>query len=270
MTVRADRDAVRVIYHALGLEAAASWQSVPLIDMRPVGWPARDAPHTVPASGLRFPWADAVYLSDPVQKNGVLVATRISPPIDGAPADAVAVCRGVLTHGVTDRKTLLVTYSLSNTEHAELSLNHALGWTKRDGAQELWHAGMDLPKPLLGWVLLSAQKSIWDLGYLSQCPEYLVEVKPNGATPSRKSRKTAKTKPWLREDLPTVILIDPSKAREYGHRVDRGGTHASPIPHQRRGHWRRLDDDRRVWVRPSWVGDPEWRYQGSRYRVVQT
>lgn len=34
-----------------------------------------------------------------------------------------------------------------------------------------------------------------------------------------------------------------------------GGTHASPRKHQRRGHWRTLGEDKKVWVKDCWVGD---------------
>ena len=105
---------------------------------------------------------------------------------------------------------------------------------------------------------------------------HLVEVSPTSSRTPRTS-KTAKSKPWLRDDLPTVILISPDEARHYGHRVEPKGSHASPRPHQRRGHWKTLRSERyavekrgtRVWVRPAWIGDPEWVFQGNRYKVVQ-
>lgn len=39
-----------------------------------------------------------------------------------------------------------------------------------------------------------------------------------------------------------------------GNRPSMGGTHASPIPHWRSGHFRRLSDDKVVWVRPCIIG----------------
>lgn len=113
-----------------------------------------------------------------------------------------------------------------------------------------------------------------DIKYITQSPKHLVEIRPiiNGV--QRRAAKTARKKPWLRDDLPTTILLDPTEAKEYGHRIDRGGTHASPIPHQRRGHWRQLRSDRykekkAVWVKGSWIGDTEWTYNGREYRVVE-
>lgn len=40
------------------------------------------------------------------------------------------------------------------------------------------------------------------------------------------------------------------------HDLSRGGTHASPRFHHRRGHIRRLAGDRKTWVRPHIVGEP--------------
>jgi hypothetical protein len=50
-----------------------------------------------------------------------------------------------------------------------------------------------------------------------------------------------------------VADIDPSRIAEAAARL--GGTHASPRWHIRRGHWRRLGDGRRVFVRECEVGD---------------
>jgi hypothetical protein len=45
-----------------------------------------------------------------------------------------------------------------------------------------------------------------------------VEVRPiSDPAHAERARKTALLKPWLREDLPHVILLDPTTARAYGH-----------------------------------------------------
>lgn len=110
--------------------------------------------------------------------------------------------------------------------------------------------------------------------YLTSCPEHLVEV-AREAPPTPREIKTRKTKPWASPLFRRVILLDPTKATLYGHRIDRGGAHASPHPHQRRGHWATLRADRygdnrgkQVWRRPAWVGDREWVFEGNRYKVV--
>lgn len=105
-----------------------------------------------------------------------------------------------------------------------------------------------------------------------------VEISPP-PQPSGRSRKRQRMQrrwqrePWLREDLKTVIWIDFAQAKtRYGYR---GGSHVSPRPHQRRGHWRTYRAEKwgvrrgtRQWVRPTWVGDPEWVHHGRHYKVI--
>lgn len=54
---------------------------------------------------------------------------------------------------------------------------------------------------------------------------------------------------WHRVEIAPERLVRTSEPR--------GGTHASPRWHVRRGHWRQLADGRRVFVRACEVGDPE-------------
>jgi hypothetical protein len=112
---------------------------------------------------------------------------------------------------------------------------------------------------------------------LQRTDKHFVEVKadPKGFSEKRrrKMKKTASKFPWLDETLPHVVLIDPTKVREY--REPQGGTHASPQPHQRRGHWRTYRSEKfknargqRRRVKPAWIGDREWIHRGSVYRVI--
>ncbi len=84
--------------------------------------------------------------------------------------------------------------------------------------------------------------------------------------------KTEKLKPWLSPRRMTYIIIDPARSGEYGHpsgaALSAGRRHASPVPHARRGHWRRLSPERRSWIRPAWVGATEWKHEGRTYRML--
>ncbi len=115
------------------------------------------------------------------------------------------------------------------------------------------------------------------LAYLSLCDQHLVERRAAGKEAgSERSRRTARLKPWLDERLPQVILIDPDRVGDF--RTAGGGTggaHASPCPHQRRGHWKTLSAERfkaargrRLWIKPLWVGDRVWERDGQVYRVL--
>jgi hypothetical protein len=87
-----------------------------------------------------------------------------------------------------------------------------------------------------------------------------------------REEKTERLKPWVASRRETFVMIDPSRAGDYGHpsmtRPDLPGHHSSPVPHPRRGHWRRLPPDRKTWVRQSWVGSREWQHEGRTYKIV--
>jgi hypothetical protein len=62
----------------------------------------------------------------------------------------------------------------------------------------------------------------------------------------------------------TVVKIDPEIIKSY---AAKGGTHASPRPHLRRGHIRRLDEERKTVVRPSFVNASGGIIPPPQYRV---
>ena len=93
-------------------------------------------------------------------------------------------------------------------------------------------------------------------------------------TPTQKQIHTAQKKPWLTEIQPKILLLNPTEAIKLRDRPDAPGTHASPVPHTRRGNWATLRHPRfgakvgtLVWRKPAWVGDREWVFQGRQYRV---
>ena len=113
---------------------------------------------------------------------------------------------------------------------------------------------------------------------LINAEEHMVEeVRELTTKQQKRAMKSSKHVPWTREDLVTVRLIKLEDAKRVGRRVNHGGTHASPRPHVRRGHFATLRHNRfkenigkRVWVRQAWVGDREWVFNGSQYRVVDS
>ena len=90
--------------------------------------------------------------------------------------------------------------------------------------------------------------------------------------PGSREEKTERLKPWVAPRRETYIIIDPERARDYGHPSgelpDTLGHHASPIPNARRGHWRKLAPDRKTWVRPAWIGVREWQHEGQSYKIL--
>lgn len=85
----------------------------------------------------------------------------------------------------------------------------------------------------------------------------------------------AKEKPWLTPRT-HYILVDPARVRDYGHPSsadDPHGTHRSPAPHARRGHWRRLPEGfskQKTWVRETFVGVMEWSSEGKAYKIIDS
>jgi len=65
-----------------------------------------------------------------------------------------------------------------------------------------------------------------------------------------------------------TLLLDPTKAKRI--MASRGGTHASPRFHQRRGHWRHLESGKKVWIGPMAVGDKAHGEVIKDYKVKST
>lgn len=111
--------------------------------------------------------------------------------------------------------------------------------------------------------------------YLAQSSERTIEVRQE-APKTVASSKTGQKKPWLRDDVSHIVLLDPTKAASVGcrHTGEESGR-KSPAPHDRRGHWRQLQaiagvrEAKRIFVRPAWIGPTDWQHQGRIYKVVQ-
>lgn len=110
--------------------------------------------------------------------------------------------------------------------------------------------------------------------YLSEGLGTVLEVRPE-RPPDERDRRTAELKPWLAPRRRTWIVVDPTRLHQYGHPSTRppseGRQRKSPVPHARRGHWRRLPpgwSKARTWVRPAWIGPEEWTWEEQRYKVV--
>jgi hypothetical protein len=276
-----------------GLIAAQNWMRSPLVDLREVDLLAReDKPSHFrnDRSWLEYaPWPDAVYLmrlNVPAPFGGAVlteVASRVVIPKLYRPSS-----NGLeFVYGVVDPAKLLKETLPKDPDFVLSSYGRAQGgdweWIHTS------HGGTDnFAEYLSGkqdWQEKHGKEAvhtcftgiIYAVGYLTECPEYMVEVRPEPKVRTEKQKrklgKTVQRFPWLNEEAPRLILLDPSKQYpRYGRGV---GTHASPVPHQRRGHWMTLRAERykekkghSVWRKPAWIGDQEWVFKGSVYRVV--
>lgn len=85
--------------------------------------------------------------------------------------------------------------------------------------------------------------------------------------------KTAKKRPELRQDLPHIIFLDPEAPLKI---YEKSGHTSQPAakksPHGRRGHWRVLgrdeDFEKKIWVKPTWVGPKSWEDLGQTYFIL--
>jgi hypothetical protein len=116
----------------------------------------------------------------------------------------------------------------------------------------------------------AARLAILALAYITAGVSLTVRVRPE----QRENVKphVAREKPWL--TLRThYILMDLTRVRDYGHPSadEPHDRHRSPVPHARRGHWRRLPEGfhkQKTWVRETFVGATEWSNDGRAYKIV--
>ena len=116
----------------------------------------------------------------------------------------------------------------------------------------------------------AARLAILALAYITAGVSLTVRVRPE----QRENVKphVAREKPWLTTRT-HYILVDPARVRDYGHPSagEPHGTHRSPVPHARRGHWRRLPEGfnkQKTWVRDTFVGATEWSSEGKAYKII--
>jgi hypothetical protein len=92
------------------------------------------------------------------------------------------------------------------------------------------------------------------IDYINRPDRFILKVSPEMT--DREKRLTAKGKKLSFSKKPAHIVLDHSQVREIIAASRQSTTHASPLPHQRRGHWRQLQADcfkekKKVWVRPA-------------------
>lgn len=107
---------------------------------------------------------------------------------------------------------------------------------------------------------------------LSESDLYPVE-KTNQPTKKIKPH-VAKKKPWMREDLVSIVFLNQLPR---GQSESKGGHHASPRYHHRRGTWVHLSNERyknhpkygdKIYRKASWVGKREAIVNGTTYKVL--
>jgi hypothetical protein len=110
------------------------------------------------------------------------------------------------------------------------------------------------------------------MNYLKYGDKHLVEVTPS--KPPKKNPALHKKRPWAGATGPRILFLDRMPTTQ----SESTGTHASPKPHRRRGHWKTLRHPRfrhhpqyqqKIYCKPSFVGPRQVNYEGNIYRLVQ-
>jgi hypothetical protein len=179
--------------------------------------------------------------------------------------------------------------SVSEREYAQTELFHAVYFWEEDDGVVISEGFIKRKDPInQNWEQADRQDPTGNASgacvavctlyaYLAQTAERTVEV-TNAAPRSPKDSKTGKKKPWLRDDVPYIVMLDPTRAETVGWRprVAPGEAHRkSPKPHDRRGHRRTyraipgVREEKTIWVRPAWIGPTDWEHQGRIYKVVR-
>jgi len=118
---------------------------------------------------------------------------------------------------------------------------------------------------------LGLQKVNW----INHPNHYIIEI--GSRQPSRKKKKKSRIRRLKERNRHILLKKDEIKHRWQEAQEAKGGTHASPIPHLRRGHYKTLRAERfkekrgkRIWTRASHVGGEcvEWRDGDVRYKVL--
>lgn len=296
--LRADWKAIRLVYHMFGHEAAREWAETPLLDTESISMALPEIGNIdLPAPGFltRLPL-------DPV----VIRLCRPNPP--GVACRIKSIVMGLSYTGLPPGTTQLP-FPLPDGTEAKPSDSAAFHMTFIPEIEKLEieilkneHPNVFARLALQAFYHPKSGQVVQIVGLAADCgncgdkektkltPAMLVAfetyreierlglhaVEVSDCTPeTRGPMKAHHEKPWTREDLRSAILINFADAKKYGHRVDHGGTHASPIPHTRRGHFFTLRHARygkhigdKRWRSPAWVGDTEWIFEGRQYRVI--
>lgn len=275
--LREDHRLMKAIYRVRGLNVLMDWQLMPFVDTgcenNPVSIKQRSNDYIKGAF-------DHLLFDSAVYYFGAISHSKEKRPV--AKTRQFSMISRMIVPGHEERDTVSIVNFAENMENGKImSVGFHVDNLTGDISDSMydWFTGKRIES--IGRLVEYVQDSaIWaanDMRRLGQCDEHQIQVRSN-YTQTNRQRKTAQSKPWIREDLPRIIMLDLAKANALGHRANLGGTHSAPIPHRRRGHWHTLSHKkwkrnrdgsvRRIWVRPAWVGDKEWVHKGSTYRVL--
>ena len=140
------------------------------------------------------------------------------------------------------------------------------------GCEDYWGDSLD---GMASHACNTYDRSLLTWLYAKYGDKHMVEVLPT--KPKSKAEKRSslnKTRPWNVASGPKILFLDRMPTTQ----SEGTGTHASPKPHRRRGHWKTLRHPRyrhhpqyqqKIYCKPSFVGPRQVSYEGNIYRLVQ-
>jgi len=143
--------------------------------------------------------------------------------------------------------------------------------TRRRGA--LYYGGT--PETVGDGMAQDVFRGVIKVAVISHPANFVVRTSPK-LTPHEERRRASKGIFPLQKK-PHYIVIDHEDLLQLAPGGSKGGTHRSPTPHARRGHWRRLADrcqharasgKNRVWVGDTYVGETVFEDEKNRYEVI--
>lgn len=142
---------------------------------------------------------------------------------------------------------------------------HGIDWPACSHAHLLVHAGAFYPRAKgEPWTGITVDTFIDDpqdhdkglqalgegvLGLSMICSTRGIDMRREEAPHKLNAKRAKSNKP----PLPAITYVHTARYFEAARNVRLGGTHASPVPHLRRGHIRHYGDGRQVWIRDQLV-----------------
>lgn len=194
--------------------------------------------------------------------------------LQGNSATATVVWSGEVTfpEGLIEQEEMpgrAQTHAITSLEWvADVYPNHKEN--KFDNAEQFWQPLNDLGNYATAHIAHAMQLML----YCKYGDRHPVEVVPEKSL--NKKPTLNRNRLWASSTGPRLLLLDrmPTTQRNQGSE----GTHASPKPHRRRGHWKTLRHPRyrhhpqyleKIYCKPSFVGPQQVSYEGNIYRLVQ-
>lgn len=153
--------------------------------------------------------------------------------------------------------------------HSEIE---ALEERLESNAREMTRAEKEGTRVVIEGVSDAFYKGLQTVNWINHPDHFTIELEAVEGRKKKKANRIRRT-----HERSSHIILTKTEIATRWHTAHQGGTHASPLPHLRRGHYKTLRAARfkekrgqRIWVRASHVGGEcvEWRHGDRSYKVL--